>query len=71
VRPLERPFVEGFYEMFEQWDAGGAWSPDKRAFMHDISLAFHRQLRCASDHMIYPWTGERPQLVKWSLPSRH
>jgi hypothetical protein len=59
VRPLERAFVLGFYDLFNEWDPAGPWSPDRRAFIHDLSLAFHRQLRSANDHMVYPWTGER------------
>jgi hypothetical protein len=59
VRPLERPFVEGFHDLFNEWDAAGPWSPDKQAFVRDLSLAFHRQLRGANDHLVYPWTGER------------
>jgi hypothetical protein len=59
VRPLERPIVEGFYNLFNEWDAAGPWSPDRRTFIRDLSLAFHRQLRSANDHLVYPWTGER------------
>jgi hypothetical protein len=59
VRPLERPMVSGFYELFNGWDEAGPWSPDKRAFIGDLSRAFHRQLHGANDHMIYPWSGER------------
>lgn len=59
VRPLEAPIVEGFYELFNEWDAAGPWSPDRREFIGDLSRAFHRQLRAANDHLVYPWTGER------------
>jgi hypothetical protein len=64
VRPLERHFVEGFHDLFNQWDAAGAWSPDRERFIRDISRAFHRQLWSANDHLVYPWTGERIQPVK-------
>jgi hypothetical protein len=59
MRPLERPFVEAFHDLFSEWDEAGPWSPDKREFVRDLSLAFHRQLRAANDHMVYPWTGAR------------
>lgn len=64
VRPLEQRFVAGFHDLFNQWDAAGPWSPDRRDFVRDISLAFHRQLRGANDHMVYPWTGERIRPVQ-------
>jgi hypothetical protein len=59
VRPLERPMVSGFHELFNAWDEAGPWSPDKRDFIGDLSRAFHRQPRGANDHMICPWSGER------------
>lgn len=64
VRPLEKPLVAGFYELFNRWDEAGPWSSDKRQFIGDISRAFFRQLRSANDHMVYPWTGERIRPVK-------
>jgi hypothetical protein len=59
VRVLERPIVQGFHDLFNQWDAEGPWSPDRREFMRDLSRAVFRQWRSANDHMVYPWSGER------------
>lgn len=58
-RALERPFVSGFYDLINEWDAAGDWSQDKRTFLRDITRAILRQWRSSNDHLTYPWTGER------------
>lgn len=64
VRLLERPIVEGFFELFNEWDASSHWSPDRREFMRDLSLALVRQWQGSGDQAVYPWTGERAAPVR-------
>lgn len=64
VRPLERQFVAGFRDLFDAWDEAGRWSPDRQAFIRDVSSAVHRYLRSSNAHMTSPWSGERIQPVK-------
>jgi hypothetical protein len=58
-RSLERPFISGFYDLINDWDAAGDWGPDRRAFLRDIAQAILRQWRSSNECMVYPWTGKR------------
>jgi hypothetical protein len=59
VRSLERPLVSAFHDLFNEWDAAGAWTDDRRTLASDLSRAFHRQLRGSGESLINPWSRER------------